>query len=156
MTNDTLTHALRPPRTFEDLELGEHRSSEPYTVTTEEIIEFARKYDPQWFHTDSEAAKASTFGGLIASGVQTLGIWRRLDHEVNGDIDNIAGMGLDEVRFVRPVRPGDRLRLESEIIDLKRSTSKARGTVTLNFRLLNQLDEIVLTLVGTNLVNCRS
>ena len=67
----------RPPRKFEDLELGEIRRSSLRTVTQQEIVDFARQYDPQWFHSDPEAARTSHFGELVASGVHVLAIWRQ-------------------------------------------------------------------------------
>ena len=79
--------APRPPRKWEDIEVGETTRSSPVTVTEEAIVTFARQYDPQYFHSDPEAAKASAFGGLIASGIHTAALWRIMDHEVNGNID---------------------------------------------------------------------
>ncbi|MEZ0135358.1 MaoC/PaaZ C-terminal domain-containing protein, partial [Novosphingobium sp. NRRL B-2648] len=78
MTSEPFTPA-KPYRTFEDLELGEFRRSSPRTVTQDEILEFARKYDPQWFHTDPESAAQSVFGEVVASGIHVLALWRQMD-----------------------------------------------------------------------------
>src|SRR5688572_22113222 len=75
-----LSRVIRPPRKFEDLEVGETRRSGPRTVSEAEMVEFARQYDPQWFHADVEAARESSFGEVVASGVFVLALWRQLDH----------------------------------------------------------------------------
>ncbi len=97
-------------RKFSDLQVGEIRISEPARVSEQEILDYAHTYDPQWFHSDPERAKSSRFGGLIASGTQSIALWRRLDHTINGDIDFICGFGWDEVRWPTPLRPGDHIR----------------------------------------------
>ncbi|MEL7030513.1 MAG: MaoC family dehydratase, partial [Pseudomonadota bacterium] len=141
----------RPVRAFEDLEVGERRVSSAYQVTQEEILDFAQKYDPQWFHADAEAAKGSTFQGLIASGVHTTALWRRLDHEINSDVDFICGVGWDEVRWPNPVRPGDTLRATSEILELRPSEASAdRGIAIFGYEVRNQNDEIVLSFRSIN------
>ena len=73
-------------RYYEDIEVGEERKSKSLVITEKEIIDFANKYDPQWFHSDPEASKESNFNGLIASGIHVAAIWRLLDHDANGDI----------------------------------------------------------------------
>lgn len=141
---------------FEDLEIGEQRVSSPYEVTEEELLSFARSYDPQWFHADPEAARESHFGGLIASGILTAAIWRKVDHEINGDVAFICGFGWDEVRWPRPVRPGDRLRARSKVLDKRPSkTNPDRGHATFLYELVNQNDEIVFSCRSLNLISRR-
>jgi|SRR5690606_25225473 len=142
-------------RYYEDLTVGEIRESGTRLVTEEEIITFARQYDPQYFHADPEAAKQSQFKGVVASGIHNLALWRQLDHEIAHDIAWICGVGMDEVRLRHPVRPGDRLRARSECVE-KRLSKKdpGRGVVVYRYSLLNQDDETVLTFLSTNLVEC--
>ena len=117
-------------------------------------MEFAREFDPQPFHLDRGAADKSVFRGLVASGWHTAAITMRL--LVTSDL-NLAGgaigLGVDEMRFPMPVRPGDVLRLELEIVDVRESRSKRdRGTVRLRYATRNQKDEIVFTQTATVLV----
>ena len=146
----------RPPRKFEDLVLGEERISSPRTVTTEEIVDFARRYDPQWFHADPDAAVESHFGEVVASGIHVLALWRQMDHEINSDIDFVCGVGMDEMRLPRAVRGGDRLHARSRIVSLQPSTSgKPRGTAITEYAVRNQHGEDVLTFRSINLVYSR-
>ena len=146
----------RPPRTFEDLRVGEERRSEPRAVTQDEMVEIARKYDPQWFHADPDAARNSTFGEVVASGVFVLAIWRQLDHTMNSDIDFICGIGFDEFRLETALRPGDTVTAQSRILELIPSKSRAdRGTAITQYRLLNQKGETVLRFKSINLVHRR-
>jgi acyl dehydratase len=147
---------IRPPRKFEDLVLGEERVSSPRTVTTEEIVDFARRYDPQWFHADPEAAVESHFGEVVASGIHVLALWRQMDHEINSDIDFVCGVGMDEMRLPRAVRGGDTLHARSRIVSLQPSTSgKPRGTAITEYAVRNQHGEDVLTFRSINLVYSR-
>lgn len=147
----------RPPRKFEDLAVGETRQSEPRTVTVDEIVKFAREYDPQWFHSDPEAARESHFGEVVASGVHVLAIWRQLDHTMNSDIDFVCGIGFDEFRLEHALRPGDTVTARSEILELKPSTSrKDRGTAITQYFLTNQDGETVLRFRSINLVYRRA
>lgn len=150
-------HRPRPPRRFEDLELGETRRSSSRTVTHQDIVHFAQQYDPQWFHADPEAARSSHFGELVASGVHVLAIWRQLDHEINGDIDFVCGIGFDNFRLKTALRAGDSVHAISLIKSLKLSTSgKARGTAVTFYQLRNQNDDIVLEFDSINLVYSRA
>ena len=147
----------RPPRKFEDLVLGEERISSPRTVTTEEIVDFARRYDPQWFHADPDAAVESHFGEVVASGIHVLALWRQMDHEINSDIDFVCGVGMDEMRLPRAVRGGDTLHARSRIVSLQPSTSgKPRGTAITEYAVRNQHGEDVLTFRSINLVYSRA
>lgn len=144
-------------RYYEDLTPGEESSSGKYTVTEAELLDFARRYDPQYFHVDPrQAEKRSIFRGLIASGIFTMAIWRRLDHEIAHDIAWICGIQWDDVRFAAPVRPGDTLRARAKIVS-KRTSRKhpERGVVITEYKLLNQRDECVFSCNSVNLVERR-
>ena len=146
----------RPPLKFEDLVLGEERVSASRTVTTEELVEFASRYDPQWFHADPEAAVESHFGEVVASGIHVLALWRQMDHEINSDIDFVCGVGWDNLRLHKAVRGGDTLHARSRIVDLQPSTSgKPRGTAITDYAVRNQHGEDVLTFRSINLVYSR-
>ena len=141
-------------RYLEDLRVGDRFESGSYEVTENAIMQFAREFDPQPFHLDHAAAKRSVFGGLVASGWHTAAITMRL--LVTSDL-NLAGgaigLGVDEMRFSKPVRPGDILRLELEIVDVRQSQSKPdRGTARIRYATRNQKDEIVFTQTATVLV----
>lgn len=147
----------RPPRAFENLRVGEVRTSSPRTVTQDEMVRFAREWDPQWFHADPEAAKESTFGDVVASGVFILAIWRQLDHGINSDIDFVCGIGFDDFRLESALRAGDTVTAESEIVELLPSKSRAdRGTAITQYRLRNQHGITVLRFKSINLVHRRS
>lgn len=147
----------RPLRKFEDLAVGEVRQSEPRTVTVDEIVRFAQEYDPQWFHSDPEAARESLFGEVVASGVHVLAIWRQLDHTMNSDIDFVCGIGFDDFRLEHALRPGDIVTAQSEVLELKPSASRTdRGTAITQYYLTNQRNETVLRFRSINLVYRRS
>ena len=138
---------------FAEFHLGQVIEAGPYVLGEEEILAFARQYDPQWFHTDREAAANGLFGGLIASGWQTCGIAMRLaaDHALAGS-ESFASPGLDYVKWPHPVRPGDSLRLRAEVIDVRRSASRSDlGILRWRWQLFNQVGGEVLDLVATSL-----
>jgi acyl dehydratase len=139
-------------RRFDALRVGERRASLPYVLSEAEMIAFAESFDPQWFHTDPAAAGNSAFGGLIASGVHLLALWRRMDHEINGDIAYQCGVALEHVAFRLAARPQDQLVLHSEITALRPSSAPGRGVVTMDYRMENQHRDKVLTLTAINLV----
>jgi len=134
-------------RYLEDLEVGQTFDTGSVTVDYDEIVEFARRYDPQPFHLDETAAKRSVFGGMTASGWYTAAITMRL--AVTSGVlraTGIIGVAIDELRWPRPVRPGDTLRANLEIVDIKPSGSgQPRGTVFVRLTTRNQNDEIVLS-----------
>ncbi|ESP89493.1 MaoC family dehydratase [Candidatus Halobonum tyrrellensis] len=107
------------PTFYEDVTVGETTEHGSYDVTREEVLRFAERYDPQWFHTDPERAAAeSPYGGVIASGWHTAAMTMRLLVEsVLADAATVGAKGVDELRFRRPVRPGDSLRIETEILE---------------------------------------
>ena len=145
-----------PHRTFEDLAIGEKRRSRDKHVNLDEILDFARAYDPQWFHVDPDLAKGSAFGDVVASGIHILAMWRILDHEINGDIDFVCGIGWDELRLKHAVRPGDTIHVTSEIVDLRPSNSNAsRGTAMTRYGVVNQRGEEAVTFTSINLVYTR-
>ena len=140
-------------RYYEDLVVGAVEESSPRRVTLEEMIEFATRYDPQYFHTDADAARASTFGEVIASGLHTLVLWRELDHRMAPDVAWICGVAWDEVRWPKAVRAGDELRARAECLS-KRPSAKdpARGVVVLQYTLVNQDGDVVFSCRSTNLI----
>jgi len=93
-------------RYYEDIVVGEVRESSTRKVTLEELLEFATRYDPQYFHADPAAAAGSIFGEIVASGIHGAAIWRRLDHEISSDIRWICGFAWEEVRWPNPIRAG--------------------------------------------------
>jgi len=143
-------------RYYEDLLIGEVRESSARTVTLEELLEFATRYDPQYFHADPIAAKQSIFGEVIASGIHSAALWRALDHEISGDIHWICGVAWEDVRWPNPVRAGDMLRARAEAL-AKRLSSKdpKRGIVEYRYTLLNQREETAFTCRSINLVAVR-
>jgi acyl dehydratase len=148
---------IRPPRSFEDLVIGERRKSTERTVTQDEIVEFARQYDPQWFHSDVEAAKKSHFGEVVASGIHVLALWRKMDHEINGDIDFVCGVGFDTLRLRSALRSGETVYVTSEVIDLAPSTSgKHRGTAITRYEMIKLTGEVVVSFESINLVYTRA
>lgn len=125
----------------------------PVTVTEEEILVFARQYDPQWFHTDVERASQGRWGGLIASGWYTCAIAMRMAVDAMlHDSESFGSPGLGEVRWRVPVRPEDTLRLEARVQGVRRSTSRDDlGIISWSWTILNQHNEAVLDLDATSL-----
>jgi acyl dehydratase len=136
-------------RYYEDFAVGERMETGGVTLTEGQMIDFALAYDPQPFHIDAVAAKRSMFGGLVASGLLTLAISARLFLQ-SGALGNanLGGPGFDEVRFLKPVRPGDTLRVAVEVTAMRPSRSKRdRGVVSLHYHSYNQHGEEVLSFV---------
>jgi acyl dehydratase len=134
-----------PVQYFEDLAVGDAHDAGPYHVTAEEIIEFAQAYDPQSFHVDREAANASMFGGLAASGWHTAAITMRL--LVDEFLDDIAvggALGVDTLRWRKPVYAGDELRISTTIVE-KEGWDEDRGKIAFDLEAYNQDDELVHT-----------
>jgi len=135
---------------YDDYDVGHVFEYGEVTVVKEEIIGFARKYDPQPFHVDEEAAAAGVYGGIIASGWHTVCICMRLivDNMMGSESGSIGSPGLSEVSWPKPVRPGDTLRLRGEILEKIPSKSKPdRGFWRVRFAALNQDDEEVAVMV---------
>lgn len=157
MTTQNLSPLGTPWRCFEDLAVGEKRVSRSRTVTEDEIVEFARAHDPQWFHTDPEAARASVFGQVVASGIHVLALWRQLDHTINSDIDFVCGVGWEHLRLKRAVRAGDTIHVTSEILSLEPSRSgKERGTAVTRYAVLLDDGTECVTFESINLVYTRA
>jgi acyl dehydratase len=127
------------------------------TISRQEILEFARKYDPQPFHVDPEAASHGPFGGLIASGWHTASIMMRLfaDHYLSR-VASLGGPGVDELRWLKPVRPGDSLRIRVTVLEAKRSSSKTdRGLVRSLVEVFDQEGDPVMGLTVMNMLLAR-
>ena len=144
-------------RYFEDYRPGFVGEYGSITVSQEEVIEFARRFDPQEFHTDPIRAARGPFGGLIASGWHTCSLMMRLyaDHFVS-KVAGLGSPGIDELRWTRPVRPGDTLSIRVTILEARRSSSKPdRGLVRVQIEVLNQDKEVVMSLKAMTLFLCR-
>jgi acyl dehydratase len=127
------------------------------TITREEIVRFAKEYDPQPFHIDEEAAKKSVFGGLIASGWMTCAKVMRLmcDHYLL-EAASLGSPGVDEVRWLKPVRPGDTLTAVRKTVEARKSASKPDvGIIKSRWEVSNQHGELVMTMEGMGLFRCR-
>ncbi len=136
-------------RYFEDFRVGQRFESGGLTITEDAIIGFAAQWDPQPFHLDAEYARTKGhFGGLIASGLHTMCATLRLWLADRIFIDcTIGSPGVDEARFLKPVRPGDTLRVVTELLELRPSRSKPdRGSVKMRHTTLNQHGETVMTM----------
>lgn len=138
-----------PSRFLDDFQPGEVFHTRGVTLTEAEIIDFAWRYDPQPFHLDVGAAAQSPYGGLIASGFQTLAICFRLFIQ-DGMLaqSSIGSPGIDELRWRAPVRPGDTLRCKVEVLEVRPSTSRPdRGIARFHYHAINQADETVLSFI---------
>ncbi|MDR6854470.1 MaoC family dehydratase [Variovorax guangxiensis] len=138
---------------FAEFHAGQVIEAGPYLVTEAELLQFAKAYDPQWFHTDAEAAADGPFGGLIASGWHTGGIAMRLvtDAALAGS-ESFASPGLAYVKWPNPVRPGDALRLVADVIEVRRSEKRPTlGILRWRWRLFNQREQLALDLEATSL-----
>lgn len=138
---------------FAEFHAGQRIEAGPHHVTEAEVLSFATAWDPQWFHTDAEAAAEGPFGGLIASGWHTCGIAMQLvvGAALAGS-ESFASPGLAYVRWPNPVRPGDALKLVVDVIEVRRSESKPRlGILRWRWQLFNQRGLEVLDLEATSL-----
>ena len=133
-------------RHWEDFHVGDVAELGPVTVSEEEIVDFASRYDPKPFHVDPAAAKESPFGGLIASGWHTTALFMGMFvRAVLLDAASLGSPGVEEVRWLAPVRPGDTLTGRSTVTDVQpSSTNPARGTVFTTNEVLNQDGTVVL------------
>lgn len=141
-------------RYLDDLTPGQRFTSPGLTLTEAEIIDFAWRYDPQPFHLDANAAAESPYGGLIASGFQSLAICFRLFIQSGLLADSSLGSpGIDELRWLAPVRPGDTLHSEIEVLEARPSKSKPdRGIARLRYHAVNQRGEVVLSFIVNHLL----
>jgi acyl dehydratase len=141
---------------FSEFRAGQVLELGSYTLSEAEIIEFATRYDPQPFHIDPDAARASNWGGIIASGFHTCSVAMRLivQNALAGS-ESSGSPGLSSVRWLKPVRPGDTLSLRVEVQQANVSQSGGTGIVVWQWQLSNQRGEMVLDLVATSLFNLR-
>jgi acyl dehydratase len=145
-------------RYYEDIDVGETDEFGEYQFEKAEMVEFAEKYDPQLFHTDEEAARETAYGELIASGWQTAAVCMRM--LVDGYVHDQASMGargVDELRWRKPVTPGDTLHLRVEVVDKRRSESDPRrGYVDNRMEGVNQDGEVVISWIGLGMVEMQN
>src|SRR5438067_9495973 len=140
-------------RYFEDLKPGDRFKSETYQVTEEQIISFAREFDPQPFHLDAAVARQTMFKELIASGWHTAAITMRLFVRTLNFAEGAVGLGVDELRWPNAVKPGDVLHVETEILEARLSRSRPNvGVIRLRNVTLNQRNEAVQTMTASALV----
>ncbi|HTA47468.1 MAG TPA: MaoC family dehydratase [Bryobacteraceae bacterium] len=148
-----------PPdnRYFEDYTPGHVYELGTTNASEAEIIDFAQRFDPQYFHIDPEKAKSSRFGGIIASGWHTISVVMRVyvDHYLS-HVASLASPGVDEIRWPNPVRPGDVLKVRVTVLDARPSRSKPdRGIVRGRIEAFNQRDEPVLSMIGLSIIGRR-
>jgi acyl dehydratase len=144
-------------RYFDDFKPGERFRSRGVTLTEAQIIDFALAYDPQPFHIDKQSAAKSPFGELIASGLQTFALgWRMFLHEGLFAACSLGSPGIDELRWTAPVKPGDTIYTEAEVLEVRPSSSKPdRGTLRMAYRMVNQRGETVLTMTIVHILRKR-
>jgi acyl dehydratase len=150
-------HAQREARYFEDYVPGLTVDCGSFTMSEADIIAFAKEYDPQPFHVDPVAAKDGPFGGLIASGWHTTSMMMRqlVDHHVSPE-SSLGAAGVDEIRWPKPVRPGDTLHVRATILEARRSSSKPdRGIVKTLAELINQDGDLVMKVTAINFILLR-
>jgi acyl dehydratase len=150
-------HAEREARYFEDYVPGFTVDCGSFAMTEAHIIAFAREYDPQPFHVDPVAAKDGPFGGLIASGWHTTSMMMRqlVEHFLSQE-SSLGAAGIDEIRWPRPVRPGDTLHVRATVLEARRSGSKPdRGIVKSLAEVTNSDGDLVLRLTATNFMLLR-
>ncbi len=144
-------------RYFEDYVPGQIHEFGSIKIEEAEMIDFAQRFDPQPFHTNPEEAKRSLYGGLIASGWHTAGLMMRLfaDHYLSR-VASLGSPGVDEVRWPRPVFPGDELSIRVTVLEASLSRSKPdRGIIWSCVEVLNQTNEVVMTMKAMNFLRCR-
>lgn len=144
-------------RYLEDYEPGSVHVFGTISIEEADIIEFARRFDPQIFHTSRRAARKTMFGGVIASGWHTASLMMRLfvDHYLSS-VASLGSPGVDELRWKEPVRPGDILSLRVTVVETKRSRSKPDRGVLISFiEVINQKNSVVMSMRAVNLLFCR-
>lgn len=142
---------------YEDLEVGSRHEVGTHTFTAEEIVAFAERFDPQPFHIDNAAAEASPFGGLIASGWHTCSVMMgMLVRNVLIGSTSLGSPGIDEIRWLKPVRPADTLRMFNSVLAKRVSKSQPdRGIVTTLWEGINQAGDTVITVRSNVLFGLR-
>lgn len=156
MNSGTFAH---PPedRYFEDYTPGAVHEFGSIAVDEQEVLDFGKRYVPLSYHVDKEAAKKSIYGGLIASGWQTAALMMRIYTEnYLSQVANLGSPGGDELRWDKPVFPGDELSVRATVLDARRSESRPdRGIVRTFIEVLNQKREVVMSMKMVNFVRCR-
>lgn len=144
-------------RWFEDIAIGERAGFGAHEVRREDAIAFASQYDPQPFHLDDEAAAQTHFGRLAVSGWHTCAMTIALyvDHLRGDPLAIVGGSGVDRLRWVKPVYPGDTLRCETEVLDKSRAADRPFGKVRQQMTVFNQDDEVVLVYIAIVAIRCR-
>ncbi|HLW34962.1 MAG TPA: MaoC family dehydratase [Chthoniobacterales bacterium] len=144
-------------RYFEDLKVGDRFESQAYSVSEEQIVAFAREFDPQPFHIDRDVAATTMFGGIFASGWHTAAITMRLFVQTLNFAEGAIGLGVDELRWPNAVKPGDVLQVETEILDVRESRSKpTQGIIRIRNVTTNHRGEVVQTMFASALVPRRT
>src|SRR5881409_2965996 len=142
---------------FDDFKTGDRFKSEPLKVTEKQMIEFAHKFDPQMFHLTRKSAERTIFKGLIASGWHTAAMTMRLFVQTLNFAEGAIGLGVDELRWPNAVRPGDALKVETEILELRLSRSRpGHGIIRLRNVTTNQRGEVVQTMLASAMVPMRA
>ena len=145
------------PKYFDDFQVGDCFETEPNFISKDEIIDFASKYDPQTFHLDEDAAKNGPFGRLTSSGFMTLG--KSFTQIFNTNVFNGSSMGawgLDELRWTKPVYPGDTLKTQVEVLEKKLSSKNPiKGTVRLKQTVYNQNEDVVMTWISNSMIKVK-
>jgi len=144
-------------RWFEDYVVGTRAEHGSIRVDEDELVEFGRRFDPQPFHVDRESAASGPYGGLIASGWHTCALMMRLlAREYLSPVSSLGSPGVDELRWIRPVRPGDELSLRTTVQEARLSRSKPdRGLLRTEVELVDSSGDVVLRLLAMNLVRTR-
>jgi acyl dehydratase len=152
--SDMIARPLGKSRFLDELSIGERFTTRSVSITEDEILDFARRFDPQPFHLDPSAAARSIYGGLIASGFHTASIVFSLFIELGVLAESSMGSpGMDELKWLLPVRPGDSLRAEVEVVEIRSSLTKPdRGIVRLRYHGYNQNSEEVITFTVNHLL----
>jgi acyl dehydratase len=146
-----------PIRYLEDFVAGQTLELGSHEFTAESIIAFAREFDPQPMHVDPEQARSSPYGGLIASGWHTVGAYMRLlvDGLIGGTV-SLGSPGIDQLRWLKPVRPGDVLSARITFLETKLSRSRPdRGILRSRGEMVNQVGEVVMSVEAANFIGCR-
>jgi len=146
-----------PSRYWEDIAIGEETRSDPMTVSAEDMMEFAQKYDPQYFHVDPELAKNTLFGGLIGSGIYTAALWRQMDHVANGSIAFVCGVAWENVKWSSALRPGDIIVATSRCLSKRESGKRPNvGIATFHHEVVKANGDVAMEFDSVDLVYRRS
>ena len=144
---------------YDDLEIGKKSAFGRYEVTREEVLEFAHKYDPQPFHLDDAAAARTHFGRISASGWHTCAMTMSMMVANMKDVKQagLGSPGIDNLKWKKPVYPGDTLRVESEVIEKRRSKSRREmGIFKSHAKVFNQNDDVVMEMTSNGLIQVRN